>query len=64
MEISIQDVDRQIRQFEVEKAKLEKEIALCSMELQNKREQIVRLTEENSTLSIEIEKYNSNLMIL
>jgi len=64
MEISIQDVDRQIRQFEAEKAKLEKEIALCSMELQNKREQIVRLTEENSTLSIEIEKYNSNLMIL
>lgn len=61
MEISIQDVDRQIRQFEVEKAKLEKEIALCSMELQNKREQIVRLTEENSTLSIEIEKIQQQL---
>lgn len=61
IEITIQEKDNQIKQGELEKAKIEKELALLTQEGLNKKEQIKKLNEENNSLHEEIEKAKQEL---
>lgn len=61
IEVTIQERDNQIKQGELEKAKIEKELALLAQEELNKKEQIKKLDEENTSIHDEIEKAQQEL---
>ncbi len=61
MEIFIQQKDNDIKNKALEKAKIEKELALLVQEEKNKNHVIERLQQENSLLSNEIEKIRTEL---
>jgi len=61
IEITIQEKDDQIKQGELEKAKIEKELALLAQEELNKKEHIKKINEENTSIHDEIEKAQQEL---
>ncbi|GLI52337.1 chromosome segregation protein SMC [Thermodesulfovibrio yellowstonii] len=61
IEITIQERDNQIKQGELEKAKIEKELALLAQEELNKKEQIKKLGEENTLIHDEIDEAQQEL---